>query len=342
MNALRALLAFGGLVLVSSTMTGVARACGVPNCFHGWFHPGEAEVPANLPGLFWRPEHGSGTAPAQGGALRELTFERVVDGGAVPVAIALSGCESRYNGCVVRPLSPLSPGTYLVRAAGACDGGTPSSSVNPATARLQVVAPAPFPTALGVLSVENLGLARATNYNDWGCQSLLSVVVLRITLRLDDSVGPWLHSLRFDLAGSGAKLRIDGNTMSPLTTTVHALCGSFSGQAYGTMPPGRYSLTATAAMPGGDLVLSSNTVLGETSCEGAPNPWPDGGAVYLQPDAGQRDAGAGPSTATSALGCSSNDARAATFAWVLCAFWVCMRRRRPLTSCSGPLRSHWG
>lgn len=316
------------LAIASSLEVEPAWACGLPQCRLGRFHPSGSDVPGNLPAFRWWPEYGLAApdyeVPRQG----ELSLARLEDGGAVSVPITLDPCRARREPCLIRPAGLLSPGTYRLAAASACapDGGL-HYTIEPAQAHLNVVEAAPMPTALGVLSVRNLGFERLWTYNAWGCPAAMTTVRLDVTLRLHESMRPWRRAMQIEIGGNSLGFDFEGADPMVLTATVRALCAAAWSFTFGVMPAGPYQLRATATLPGGALFLASNTIAGEASCDGAPNPWPDGGAAHYVFDAGLSEGGRG--SAAPSKGCASAGAHGATWAcWALVLALLLQRRGR--------------
>lgn len=195
---MKPLLALALAVALPLVAPRLAAACSPLPCWPGSFLPGDgAHVPANLPGLIWRPMRpldGAGTAdPSQ------VVLATTADP-ATPIpftATALTGGDY-----LLVPQGPLVAGTsYVLVDHTTCEAtGAHGPSVT-----FTATATAPEPAELGALAASDDGIGSLTLGTVSGsCSSDVSADRATITLAPSADAAPWLDVIEFET-------RVDGH-----------------------------------------------------------------------------------------------------------------------------------
>ena len=180
------------LVLLSSRP---ADACSLPQCLPGAFVPaGEGvTIPANAPGLFWRPSLTSGQ-PADPSTVR---LTRYGDTTAIPFTPVQ---ELGSTDWVLVPQQPFVEGTqYVLEESVECNGAPGARTVFTAGPS------APLPTTLGALrttphgNFQDLEVATASG----SCSTTVGATVLSITLETSTNADRWKDLLLYETLVDG-------------------------------------------------------------------------------------------------------------------------------------------
>jgi hypothetical protein len=208
-----------GFVVLVLALPRPADACEPPPCWSGYFVPGDgAHVPANLPGLYWRPM--GSVASTAGADPAKVTL--VPDGGA---PIALTATQLASGDFVLVPAQPLVAGThYRLTDDNICEQtGSPGPDI-----QFTATAGAPLPTALGTVSVVDGDIASLDIGTAAGSCSV-AVVADRSNIALvpDASAQPWLDVLMYET-------RVDGALWNPIDNINSTNAPGASWQGRGT------------------------------------------------------------------------------------------------------------
>jgi uncharacterized protein (TIGR03382 family) len=281
----------------------LADACSPPPCWPGAFVPGDqARVPANVPGLYWRPMSG----PASNSKPENVVLESTAAPG---VSIALTAQPLANGDYLLVPGVPLvDGGSYRLTDHSLCSvtgerGPQVAFSVGPQ---------AQLPTSLGTLSampagVEQMNLATTSG----SCFSEATVAQTSIELVASTAAAAWIDALHFET-------RVDGKPWHYVTSIgaltqpgtspagrardrVFEICDSQDPGVGDGLAAGLHTVTMQATLPGTTQVVMSSELKVTLTCD----------EVEPQPEAG---------------GCSTGGSPAAP--WMALALLALVRRHR--------------
>lgn len=254
------------LVLIASLSAlapRLADACSPAVCVGGTITPGyNGAVPANLPGLVWRPLFQQALPDNQPDPSK-LTLTRTDTN----TTIGFTTRTLAYQQVLIVPDAPLVAGaTYEVNDATTCYGSPSAIAHSPFTVRAET----PMPTALGTITASDsqLGPLYVATWSG-SCTSEVDASQRSIRLRLAPGTDAWLELLDI-------KALVDDHPWwgGPVTkgpagasVDVYRTCAAKDSGADGGLGAGPHTLRFEATLPGTALVLASNSVTFELSCE---------------------------------------------------------------------------
>ncbi|HVK72913.1 MAG TPA: hypothetical protein VM734_06315 [Kofleriaceae bacterium] len=271
-------LAVATTVVVAALASRPADACSPPVCSPGFFVPDDgAVVPANLPGLYWRPS-------VQGGAEPSLVTLAPDDQPAAPIALtatALAGGDY-----LLVPEAALVPGVrYTITDANACP---PSGAER--VARFTAGPVAPLPTQLGTLTAtaepdESISIPHGA-----ACSVNVVSATASIELSLGADAAPWRDVLHYQTLVDARIWRPRDSVISYVAPgaswrgrardLLYTTCVQDPDHSAGSLEPGAHEVEMTATLPGTTIALTSDTVGVTLSCRDS-----SGGCAASRPGA---------------------------------------------------------
>lgn len=247
-----------------------AEACSAPPCWQSYLAPAnDVYVPANLPAIYWQ--------PARGYDASELDRDpsRVQLAGSVPVP---SLTESiRENGDVLFLLNePLVEGqSYRLTDSTTCNDS--SEFISPDNS-FTATAEAALPSTLGTVSAIDKGLGPLHVATTSGsCSTQIEAHQIALEVELSDDAQPWRDVLAFTTLVDGqpwAASESINSTNAPGTSwvgrakdKVFLSCDSDSDEGYSGLAEGAHLVAFEALLPGTDIVLSTEPVTVQLSCD---------------------------------------------------------------------------
>jgi MYXO-CTERM domain-containing protein len=327
----RAAIVASSALAAAAVLVGAPRsadACSASCVDSGFFVPGEgATVPANVPGLYWRPRYDSlePVAPSS------VTLSTAADPG---TPLAFTATELSSHNYLLVPDAPLVEGTtYLLTDATACmfgGGGNPSPTVT-----FTVGPTAPMPTTIGTLAVTDLPV-RTDAVASAGGSCSLDAVVASAAVAIDyvavPSAAPWRDVLHFQTYVDGrpwnGRASILG-TFAPGASwvgrgfdrliTVCRVDDPFGdeNQVGPQLAEGPHQVEMRATLPGTSLAFSTGARTVTLAC---PTVLPPDGDAGLDGGSGETGEGGGCCSSTTHPGA------AAGLAFAVSA-WLARRRR---------------
>lgn len=261
------------LVLATASLAlyqpGSARACSPPPCWPAAFVPEHGKVPANLPGLFWRPMSGPAASADPGNVL-------LTTAAAPMTPIAFTAQPYLGGDYLLVPAAPLPEGNYVLTDRNTCSatgqrGPQVAFTVGPA---------APLPTDLGILIAPDPSVAQLDLQTSTGsCSSRATADQLSFELVPSSSADVWRDALHFETL-------VDGQPWSYQTALnvavppgasptgrgrdrVFSVCASDDKTLVG-LAPGAHVVTMRGTLPGTKDVVTSSPLDVTLRCEGAP------------------------------------------------------------------------
>jgi len=246
-----------------------ARACSPPLCWPAAFVPDQGKVPANVPGLFWRPMSG----PAASADPRNVVLATAA---APTTPIAFTAQLFANGDYLLVPVAPLAEGSYVLSDRNTCSA---TGATGPQVA-FTVGPAAPLPTDLGILiapapSIADLDLGTRTG----SCTSRATTAQASFELVPSSSALAWCEALHFETL-------VDGQPWSYQTSLnvlvapgasptgrgrdrVFSVCASDDKSLVG-LAPGAHTVAMRATLPGTKNMLTSSTLDVTLRCEVAP------------------------------------------------------------------------
>jgi hypothetical protein len=246
-----------------------ARACSPPPCWPAAFVPDQGKVPANVPGLFWRPMSG----PAASADPRNVVLATAA---APTTPIAFTAQPFANGDYLLVPVAPLAEGSYVLGDRNTCSA---TGATGPQVA-FTVGPAAPLPTDLGILiapapSIADLDLETRTG----SCSSRATTAQASFELVPSSSALAWREALHFETL-------VDGQPWSYQTSLnvrvapgasptgrgrdrVFSVCASDDKSLVG-LAPGAHTVAMRATLPGTKNMLTSSTLDVTLRCEVAP------------------------------------------------------------------------
>jgi MYXO-CTERM domain-containing protein len=312
----------------------VADACSAPACWLGSVTPGGiAEVPANLPGIFWqpysdlqeqhpRPDESTPTLTADTDPSESLSLTVKKEGDAYTIV----------------PEGSLVPGAkYTLTLGKSCYLWSFGSEISddPETVALHVTEEAPLPTSLGVVQAKRRGVGRIELKGGPSglCTTTVDAGRVSVVLSLSDEAEPWKDSLRYEMLVDGEvggyEVPIYGAEGPPpswlgdRSDLLLTLCDDSApiNSHRSLSEPGDHAVRFRASLPGTDIVLETPEISVTLDCQ-AETPDTDS----TDPDTDSTDSGC----AVTAL--SESPSPSGIILLVLAGLAVQRRRRRTARS----------
>lgn len=246
-----------------------AHACSADPCWReGYFVPEtDGVVPANAPGLYWRPMTNASEPPGPG--LVELVE---LDRADEPIEFALVELES--GDYVLELEADLEEGTeYRLVDESECDSG---GRVGPEV-EFVASAPAALPDELGELVVTPEGVGEIQVAAGAACEMTVEADRMSLALVPTADVEPWLDLLHFETLVDGEvwTASADGRETNPPGASwagrgqdrLYALCEEYGGVSEG-LEEESHEVVMRATVPGTDLSLETEPVAIELDCDG--------------------------------------------------------------------------
>jgi hypothetical protein len=287
-------LALGPLLLAADPST--AEACSAPACWPGVLTPNEATpVPANLPGIYWRPLSG-----ANGVAGTDPANVVLATAAAPDTELPFTTTALEDGAFLIVPTQPLVDGTsYVVNDLNTCDG----SGTGP-SASFAVGPSAPLPIALGSVAVTyEAHLPTDVPTSSGSCSTEVFAHLVGLTPTLIAEALPWTAVFHFEVLVDGAVWQTTDsiNTQpSPRGTwQLYHSCasGDVDPGAHTGLSQGAHTVAVRATIPGTSTVLLTEEITVEMSCDTGID-GPEGGGPS---DDGGCQAASGPATSWLAL-----------------------------------------
>lgn len=293
-------------------------ACSAPACWAGAFVPGDhGRVPANVPGLFWR--------PMSGYALKSDPGNVVLTSAADPTTpIPFTAQPLGSGDFLLVPDAPLTPGDYVLTDRTECAYlGTTGPQV-----AFTVTSAAPLPSALGALAAMPASLQQIDLETAAGtCSAKTTVAAAQIELTPAADALAWLDALHFETWVDGKRWQYSPSLnavvppgASPLGRAqdrVFQICSSMDSTVGGGLSAGKHVVTMRATLPGSTQVATSSALEVTLQCDGTAGP-PMDGAPAGDPAGGAPAAG----------GCSAGPGAGPWLGLALLALVRRARRRR--------------
>jgi len=293
--------------------------CGAPAYLLPEVEAPAATIPANA-ALLWTPLRLTTDAST---AVESLEL-RDAGGAAVAVEVAvvdLPRFHSFADPYVVRPVQELQPGAqYTLHTPNTeCIGG---DQVPIARAFLAAEAAA-LPDSLGTLSAGPVVREDLVVAQDAACSWTQDVVRAHLSLELDASAEPWADVLVYETIVngafwgpsdfSGAGFATGSSWIGRGQDLVFAICNDNPYSEHSYLLPGTHTVRMRARLPGSDVVLESNELALDLTCNDEPEEPEEPGT----PAGGCSAAPSAPATSTAGL------------ALVGALLWAARRCRRP-------------
>ena len=249
-----------------------ADACSPPLCWPAAFVPADgAHVPANVPGLYWRPMSGFGASAKP----ENVVLESVAAPG---VSIALTAQLLPNGDYLLVPATALVAGnSYRLTDRSTC---AQTGDRGPEVV-FQVGPAAPMPSRLGALSAAAVGVIEMNLATRSGsCFSPATVAQTSIELVPDSAAALWVDALLFDTLVDGKPWHYYTSiNVQPAPGTspagrardrVYAVCASKDPGVGEGLAAGRHVVKMQATLPGTTDVVMSESVDVTLSCTEAP------------------------------------------------------------------------
>lgn len=243
-------------------------------------------MPANVPGLYWRPMSGFGASAKPENVVLENTA-------APGVVIALTARQLANGDYLLVPSTPLAAGgRYRLTDLSTC---AQTQDRGPQVV-FQVGPEAPLPSSLGALSAAAVGVTEMNLATTSGsCFSQATVAQSSIELVPASAAAPWLDALHFETLVDGKPWHFFtsiGVQPAPGTTPVgrardrvFEVCASADPHVGEGLAAGTHVVTMQATLPGTTQVMMSESVEVKLSCAEAQPEGEMGGCSAGGPDA---------------------------------------------------------
>ncbi len=251
-----------------------AEACSPSLCSPGFFTPANgAVVPANLPGIHWRPVGGFSTSP--GDPSNVVLANAATPGTPIPFT-ATRLPDGAY---VLVPDQPLTPGaTYLLGDRSTCAG----MPIGPSSTFL-VSDPAPLPARLGELAeIENLVGPLVVGSSGGSCSSPIEAHQIDLRLELGVEASAWRDALHFETLVDGEVWRPSSSIVAVVppgaswrgrgADRVYQVCETDDEDISEGLAPGLHEVVLRATLPGSGAVAGSSSLTVELDCAEAASP----------------------------------------------------------------------
>lgn len=221
------------------------------------------DVPANIPGFWWRSHYFTVDPSA-------VTLTRQEDGGGlVPVPVTVD-VDQQW----VHPAAELSPGQYVLTIGGACFGSEPGASESFATT-ISVAPPAALPDSLGPLVASPVTRAPlAVSTWSGACTVDLDAVSVAVEVAPTALAGPWGPMLTYRAKVDGADWFYSDSLAPnfkdwkslPSTTLFHACEDPAVKRTSAGLAAGRHVIVLEGQIPGTDTWIASDPVTVDLQC----------------------------------------------------------------------------
>jgi uncharacterized protein (TIGR03382 family) len=260
------------LLLAVAAADRPASACSPPQCWPGYFTPGDAAtVPANLPAIYWRPvASGVQDVPPDPSMV-------VLSTAADPqTALPFTATPLSNGDYLLVPDAPLVAGTdYTIVDHTPC-GATPDAGP---VVTFHVVAEAPLPTSLGTLAIvehqeETFSVATASG----SCSTEVLGDQARVELTPSDDALAWKDALHYQTLVDGQPWGAASSlnqTSAPGSSWVGAavdrlyhVCSTDDDTVGTGLAEGAHQVAMTATLPGSTISLDAAAVALDLACGG--------------------------------------------------------------------------
>jgi hypothetical protein len=298
------------LILPALLPSRPAEACSPPPCWPGAFVPGDAStIPANAPGLYWRPGRSGGGAASTTSSVRLTTVS------APSTALPFTATALPSGDYVIVPSAPLVEGTaYVLEDQSTCGGSAGSPRVT-----FTAGPAAPLPTSLGTVSTighgTRLGLEVATASGS--CSTMIDAVTFSIELSPSAEAIPWSSLLLYETLVDDQPWAIQESiniSSAPgeswkgrARDLLFRTCTPSPDASYPGMSPGTHDVAFRASLPGGQPISTPPSPV-ELMCDDV---MPPGDEISPEDD--------------SSNGCASSTPAASS--WILIGLVVLFGRR---------------
>lgn len=268
-----------GVVVALEVVPRLATACSAPVCWPGAFVPGDgAHVPANVPGLVWRPM-GNLANPGAG----DPSKVSLVATDAPNTPLALTAHANPDGTFTFTPTSALIAGKqYTLADATVCAA---SSTLATPSVTFTATAAAPLPAALGTTSAMALGVGPIQLATASGsCSVDATADRVDLTLIAAADAAPWRDLLLFSTWVDGSAWGASGafNTEPALGASwvghgadrVFERCSGGDATSSLGVAAGSHTGHLTATLPGTSLSLATADTSFTTSCGAGPSEGP--------------------------------------------------------------------
>jgi uncharacterized protein (TIGR03382 family) len=250
-----------------------ASACSPPQCWPGYFTPGDAAtVPANLPAIYWRPvQSGVQNVPPDPSMIVLATT-------ADPqTALPFTATALPNGDYLLVPDAPLVAGTdYTIIDHTAC-GATPDAGPH---VTFHAGAEAPLPASLGTLAIvehqeDTFSVATARG----SCSSEVLGDQARVELTPSDDALAWKDALHYQTLvdgqpwGASASLNA---TSAPGSSWVgiavdrlYHVCSTDDDTIGSGLATGAHEVSMTATLPGSSVAIDAAAVAVDLECSGS-------------------------------------------------------------------------
>jgi hypothetical protein len=266
-----ALAVAAALVAVGVIQSSTADACSAPACWPGFITPSTgAEVPANVPGFYWRPvsDHSSSTPP-------DPSKLKLSTGAAPSTPLPITTTALGNGAYLIVPQQALTPQTYFLADESMCAStGLAGPSVS-----FTVTAAAPMPTYLGELQAEPSTLGALDVATPSGsCSAQVTARQVAISLAITYESIAWRDVLMFETVVDGEIWRAASTINTQVapgsswqgraTDLLYRTCESDDPSAQQGLAAGPHQVVMRARLPGGDVIASSDSITVELYCPG--------------------------------------------------------------------------
>jgi uncharacterized protein (TIGR03382 family) len=254
------------LVVTSLALSAPRRAdaCGPVPCRPAAFVPhANGRIPANMPGLYWRPMSSYETiAPDP----EKLALTSAAD---PTTPIAFTAQSLADGGFLLVPAAPLTPGDHVVRDSTVCEVTGRSGEPVP----FSVTPTAPMPSDLGALVADPASMRELDLVGVSGtCSDQTPIDEVTIRLVPSAEAAPWFDVLHFETWVDGKRWEYEtyldalgAPGESPVgrgVDRVFQTCGTAGGLA-----AGKHVVTMRATLPGTTQVAASSPVEVSLKCD---------------------------------------------------------------------------
>lgn len=251
-----------------------ADACGPVPCRDAAFVPRDhGRVPANMPGLYWRPMLTYETVqPDPGPDPKNVTLTSAAD---PTMPITFTAQPLAGGDFLIVPDVPLTPGDHVVRDSTVCEvtgqsGELVSFSVTPT---------APLPSDLGALVAEPPRMGQLDLVDESGtCSDQTPIDEVMVQLMPSAEAAPWFDVLHFETWVDGRPwsyetylgyFRAPGE--SPVGRGEDRVFQDCSASGASGLAEGKHVVTMHATLPGTTLVAVSSPVEVSLQCDNGPS-----------------------------------------------------------------------
>lgn len=283
------------LLLALAGVPRPARACSPPQCWPGYFTPGDAAtVPANLPAIYWRPVSSSATGTAADPSMVVLTAASDPQTPLPFTATALGNGDY-----LLVPDAPLVAGTdYAIIDHTPC-GSTPDAGPH---VTFHAVDAAPLPSSLGTLAIvdhheETFAVATAIG----SCSSDVLADQARLELTPSSDALPWKDALHYQTAVDGQPWGASGSlnaTYAPGSSwaglavdRLYHVCSTADDSLGPGLAAGAHQASMSATLPGSAVTLDAAAVPIDLECSGSGSGSGSNGPIGVPEDADGCNAG---------------------------------------------------